>query len=150
MPPLPVSIFLMSSLGYLPEKASATKSPAGMVPARSGAIGPFAVQGVVHVHDPALLVGADGYAAAEVTDDQVDRLVFLAQLPGRQPGRVLVVEGVKDAPALDFGNPVRRAQSSNSSTTTGSTMKAGMPRGRAISSAIRPPRFEACSPWTPL
>ena len=53
---------------------------------------------------------------------------------------ILSISGIPDILAI----------SSISSTTTGSTMNAGTTAMSAISLAIIPPRFEACSPLSPL
>jgi len=50
-----------------------------------------------------VVVNSDRDPAAEMADDQVEVFIRPAQGLGRQPGRIFMIEGVEDAPALDFG-----------------------------------------------
>lgn len=93
-----------SSRVYCPEKQTLMSSLEGMLPARSGGEGAVAVQGVVHVHDPALLVGRDRNAAAHVGDDQVRLFVNQSRAVAVQACRGFLVQGVEDRLARAHGH----------------------------------------------
>ena len=86
----------------------------------------FTVERVVYVDSLAMMMNADGYAAAQMADNQVE--FFVARI---------MLGGIR-------GEPVMRAISSSSSTTPGSAMKARQPGSSAASSeAMRHPKLQA-------
>ena len=118
---------------------------------RSGEKRAFACQAVVHIDDLPPLVGADGDAPAHVGDDEIVLLIGDAQLAGGPSGRGPLRKGVKHAASARWpGGPNNAPSGDSSSTTGGSTTKAGAPAARPRSAAIGAPRLQGCSPQRPL
>lgn len=104
----------------------------------------FTVERVVYVDSLAMMMNADGYAAAQMADNQVEFFVARIMLGGIAAGNGTLVQRMPDGDAGHKGEPVMRAISSSSSTTPGSAMKARQPGSSAASSeAMRHPKLQA-------